>query len=406
MTTHTDIVILGAGIGGFETFRSLDRLLRQNGLNKKITIIDENNYFTFTPLLHEVATGSVEPSHATVPLRELVQHSPHTFLKATVINVDPIKKIVTTTAGTVTYDYVVLALGSSVNFFGVPGADTYAYTVRTLSKAMNFREKFIEKLDTNPKTLDLVVVGGGFTGIEVVGQLASFKKKIRTLYPHTAITISLIEASKNLVPQLPPRAQQFIARHLKKNQVTLYFEQAVQEVKKGSVVLTAGAVLPSDFTLWSAGVGNVADHILPSVFCTKGRLPVTGFLNHASFPTLYGVGDAALIVNPGAERPVPQLGEAAHRAGDYVAHHIIATLRHKKIAPFYFKSMGTLMTLGDQTAIVTIGPLVFSGFFAWWLRRTVYVMFMPGLWRKLKIIMDWTLHLFDFGYIIAIDQKK
>lgn len=406
MITHTDIVILGAGIGGFETFRSLDRLLRQNGLTKKITIIDENNYFTFTPLLHEVATGSVEPSHATAPLRELTQHTPHTFLKATVTNVDPAKKIVTTTAGTLTYDFAVLALGSGINFFGIPGAETYAYTVRTLSKAMDFREKLIKKLDTNPKTLDLIVVGGGFTGIEVVGQLASFRKKIRTLYPHTAITISLIEASKNLVPQLPLRAQQLIMRHLKKNRITLYFEQAVKELKKDSVVLATETVLPSDFTLWSAGVSNVIDHILPPVFCVKGRLPVTSFLNHPNFPTLYGVGDAALIVNPDTERPVPQLGEAAHHAGDYAAHHIVATLRHKKIAPFYFKSLGTLMTLGDQTAIATIGPLVFSGFFAWWLRRTVYVIFMPGLWRKLKIIIDWTLHLFGFGYIIAINQKK
>jgi NADH dehydrogenase len=122
---HSDVVILGAGIGGFETFRELSKLFKRHGIHKTITIIDENDYFTFTPLLHEVATGSVLPSHATVPLRELTYNTPHRFLKASITALDPKTKTLTTSEGTITYDYCVMAIGSSFR-----GGESFCFWIK------------------------------------------------------------------------------------------------------------------------------------------------------------------------------------------------------------------------------------------------------------------------------------
>lgn len=408
MTQHsTDIIILGAGIGGYETFRSLSKLLKWHGLNKKITLVDAHNYFTFTPLLHEVAAGSVEPSHCTFSLRELVYNTPHTFLKATVKAVHAEKKTVETSAGTISYQYCVMALGSGVNFFGTPGADTYAYTVRTLPKAMQLRENLISLLETEPKKIDLTIVGGGWTGVEVAGQMAFLRDHtLKKVYPTTSIHIRIVESGGAVTAMAPVKAQTKIFKQLQKLGVEILLNTRVASVAKDHVIVGTDTHLPSDMTFWCTGVNNVADCFLNEADCEKKRLPVTKFLNHENYPELYGVGDISLGFNDGADKPFPQLGEAAHKQGQYVARHIIASLRHKELEPFHFTSSGTLMPIGDRYGIAIFGNIVFGGLFAWWLRRTTYVMFMPGLLRKLKLVMDWTLHLFGFSYIIDITRKN
>ncbi len=404
-TTHSDIVILGAGIGGFEVFRKLNHLLKQHGLLKRITIVDSNNYFTFTPLLHEVASGSVEPGHCTAPIRELIYKTPHHFLNATVTELLPQDKTVVTSEGTLTYDYCVLALGSGVNFFNTPGADTHAYTVRTLPKAMQFRQTLLKKLEAQPRTLHLTVVGGGYTGVEVAGQLAYFREHtLKKLYKDTVINLRVVEASTTVVPQLPVKAQQIIIKRLKKLNVDLLLNKRVTEVGSSTITFDGNEALASDMTLWCTGIANKAEGLMDAKDCLKGRLPLTNFLNHALYPTLYGVGDTGYGTNKGSEVPYPQLGELAHRQGTYVAEHIMATILNETIKPFFFTSRGTLMPIGDRYALIIRGNYIFTGWFAWWIRRTVYLLFMPGLMRKLKIMLDWTLHLFGFGYIIAIDQ--
>jgi NADH dehydrogenase len=403
---HSDVVILGAGIGGFEAFRELSKLFKHHGIHKTITIVDQNDYFTFTPLLHEVATGSVLPSHATVPLRELTYKTPHRFLKASATALNPKTKTITTSEGTITYDYCIMAIGSGLNFFGVPGADTYAETVRTLTQAMRFRERIIKHLEKQPKKLALTVVGGGYTGVEVVGQLAFLREHaLKKLFPTTTITLTVIESSPAVASVLPPKAQQKILRRLQRLHVIVRTGTAVKEVREKEVVLGTGEVLPSDITFWCTGIGNTANTLLPEAFCEKGRVRVNDFLQHTTEPSLYAVGDVALAQAPGAERPYPQLGEVAHHQGLYVARHITASIRQTRLKPFLLKSTGTLMPVGDRYAVAVIYGFVFEGLFAWWLRRTVYLLFMPGILRKITLVLQWTLHLFGFGYIIALEKK-
>lgn len=408
-TIHTDILILGAGIGGFETYRALEKALRKHKIKKTITIVDQNNYFTFVPLMHEVAVGAVEPSHATLPLANLVAGTPHKFIKARVKAINPETKTVDfdcdiMDCSTISYDFCVLAMGSSINFFDVPGANQYTHHIRTLTDALTFRNALIDRFDSPDSHISINVVGGGAAGVEVAGQISHLiTKDLNRLYPKKTSLIRVIERSPALVAMLPPKAQALVAKRLKKLGVEVLLNTGVTQVLEDDLKLNTGETIESDLTLWAVGVRGTANELLPEKFCDRGRVPVTETLQHALASSLYAVGDVAVIMSLG--KPIPQLGEAALHAGQYAAKHIISQYTKKTIRPFKFSSFGSLIPVGEHYALIVRGNFILAGFFAWWVRRTVYVWFMPGLARKLKIIMDWTLRLFGPADIISLKQK-
>ncbi len=404
-TFTTDILILGGGIGGYETFRTVVKQLKSFGIKKKVMIVDKNSYFTFAPLLHEVASGAVEPSHASAPLRELVYKTPGKFVKAEVHKIVPNENKVMTSVGDINYTYCVVALGSDVNYYGVPGAKEFSYNVRTLSAAMALRETIVQKMETCAGSVTMTVVGGGYTGVEVAGQLQDLiNDDMRKLYPEKRVTLRLVQTGPTLVPVLPTPVQQAIYERLTHMGVEIILDDAVQEVKNTTIKLTKKGEVESDITVWCAGFATTADRLLDAGLCEKGRIPVTNYLTHPSFANLYAVGDIILGRNAAGEQPYPQLGEAAHKQGEYVGKHLVASLRNTKMPTFYFKSLGTIMPIGDGYGIVAFQKFLLFGWFAWWIRRTVYVAFFPGFLRKLKIILNWTLRLFGFSYILEVEK--
>jgi NADH dehydrogenase len=201
----TNILILGSGIGGYQAYKTIAQRLRGKNAQQTITVVDQNNYFTFTPLLHEVATGSVEPTHCAIPLRGLM-NSDDKFIRATVQQIDPIKQEVQTDVGTINYDYCVVALGSKINFFSTPGAAAHAHHVRTLQAAMRLQEAIVNALESCETELALTVVGGAYTGVEIAGQLSHFiQSDIKKLYPHKKVTVTLIQATDSIIPTLPEK---------------------------------------------------------------------------------------------------------------------------------------------------------------------------------------------------------
>ncbi len=398
-----DILILGAGIGGYAAFKNLAKELKKNNINKTITILDANNFFTFTPLLHEVASGSIEPGHATIPLQELVYNTPHHYLKATIEKIFPEKNKVKTSIGDISYEYCIVAIGSGVNYYNVKGAAEFSYSVRTLRGAMQLRSAIIKKLEAFDRELNINIVGGGFTGIEVAGQISSLiSHDLKKLYSKTKFTVSILQATDKLAPQLPPKAQEKIGARLKKIGVKIFLNTKVTEVKTEEIILNTGTI-NSDFTIWCAGVENVASYMMNASYCERDRMPVNNFLQHTMYDNLYGVGDIICGTNKNETGTYPQIGEAAESQGLYVGKHLVYSLAKKDLPPFYFKSKGTLMPIGDNYGIIIFpNGFVLSGFLAWWIRRTVYVMFVPGFLRKLKIIIDWTLNLFGFRYTVDI----
>lgn len=407
--TKTDVLILGAGIGGYETFRTLSKLMKRKGIKKKITIVDKNNYFTFIPMLHEVAAGSIEPTHCAVPLRELVHGTAHEFIKAEVKGIDPDAKIVATSEGRIAYDFCVVALGSGTNYFNIPGAGVYTHHVRDLNAAMALHNKIIDLLEDNStKNINIVVAGGGFTGVEIAGQFYDLADKdVRHLYPRIRINISIIESRELLLKFMPDKVRKKITQRFKNQGINIYLNSRVKEVQKDCILLEDEKKIPSDLTIWTTGFENIANRFLPESYVENGRIPVGKYLNHPKADSLYAVGDIMFRKDPKSDIPYPQLAEAAHKEGEYVARHIVERLAGKKYRKsFIFKAKGTLMPIGDWYGVMVIGPFILFGPLAWWIRRTVYLFFMPGLIRKIKIAIDWTLHSFGFRYIIEMNSKK
>lgn len=405
--THTKIVILGTGIGGYEAFRTVRREIKKANINAEITIVDKNNYFTFVPLLHEVATGSVESTHASIPLRELVYNTNHRFIQARVESVDRVKKEIHTSGGVIAYDYCVLALGSTINYFGTPGADTYAHHVRTLEDALHLKYALVQKLETCVRDeIVVTIVGGGYTGIEIAGQYATLRNgDIEKLYPHKKLHVRIIDPGTSILSHMKKEVQIRVRQRLEQMGVEFVFGSPVIEVKQDGVVLGTGEKLVSDIVVWAAGFGNIGHQFVEETACEKGRVRVDEHLRIIGDEYCYAIGDIACARTQEGGVPYPQLAEVAHKQGRYVGRHIVSAIHEKPMKPFIFISRGQLMPVGDWYGVAVIGNRAIYGWLAWWLRRTVYVMYMPGLLRKLRIIFDWTIHSFGFGHFIHIEKK-
>jgi len=218
------------------------------------------------------------------------------------------------------------------------------------------------------------------------------------------VSLRILQVEKTLVPNMPAKVQNLITNRLRSLGVDVLTENQVKEVLPDHVVLASGAELPSTITVWCAGFKSSAQTFLPEKACDRGRLLTTSHLTSAAYENIYGVGDIIVGRNVGSDIIYPQLGEAAHKQGEYVGRHIAARISGRALSPFYFKSFGTLMPIGDGYGIVMIGNFIMHGWLAWWIRRTVYVMFMPGFLRKLKIVINWTLRLFGFSYILEVKK--
>lgn len=393
-TTKTDILILGGGLGGYEAYRSLVKQFTLRGIKKHITLIDKNDYFSFIPLLHEVAAGSISPNHTKINLYELLQGTPHTFVQTSIQSIDPEQKQVMTEKGIFTYDYCIVALGSGVNYFGIPGAEEHCKPIRTYEHAVELQKNLQEILKISyehPITIN--IIGGGYTGIEIAGQVHEVvdlhKRRNKKIHP---IQINIIEGANTILGLLPEKVQKTIAHVLKKSGVTIYTGKKVAGVNAEAVILEDGSSISNSLAIWSGGVKNIAEGLLPAGYTEKGRIPTTPHLTHPHYDTLYAIGDIALAKNKDGQ-PIPQLGEAAHREGIYVAIHLATRLISKKqlTKPFNFASKGILIPVGSRFGAAVIGPFVFFGALAWYLRRAVYLLFIPGLKNKLHIIIDWTL---------------
>ncbi|MBI2444551.1 MAG: NAD(P)/FAD-dependent oxidoreductase [Candidatus Magasanikbacteria bacterium] len=406
LANSADIIILGAGIGGWTAFRTLARGLRRAGLPHTIILINDTDYFTFKPLLHEVVSGSVLPEHASFSLPPKCP-PPHVFVQARVQKINPPEKTVATDRGLFSYQYCIVALGSNVNYFNIPGAAAYSYPITDLPAALRLRQALMDKIAAATTHLNVVIVGGGYTGVEVAGQLAWLaRQELSRRYPQKQTTITIVERGAQIAATLPLPAQSLVKQRLEDLGVRLLLGAAVQKVTNQAVRLADGTMLPADVTVWAAGLRHTAPDYLAPESLEKNCLPVNEHLQLVGFPTLYAIGDIAYFCPPSAASPAPQLGETAHKEGEYAARHIIAALRRRKIKPFRFVSKGTVMPIGEHYGLLIIkNRMVLKGLLAWWFRRLVYVWYLPGPAHKLKLMLDWSLPPFNIVDIIRLRKK-
>lgn len=401
------ILILGAGIGGMEVYKALHKkLCTRNSCMVDLTVINADNYYTFVPMLHEAATGGVEINHVVTPVREIMDCHNHSFLKSKIEFIDIKNKLVKTTdSGNINFDIAVIATGSKSSFFGIPGAQTYSLQIRTAKDAQVLRDRLNEIFENVASgklrgQINIIIVGGGAVGVELAGQTQELLKDISKLYPKVIkhmFKIILVHGGDRLLPASHPRLSTWALRELEKRGVEVMLNSIVAEVGENKIKLKNGKEIESSIKLWCAGLEPCTKNLLDKEFLDeKGFVAVDSTMSISNHPHIFAVGDNARIYTLGQPTGPYMLAEAAYDGAKVVAKNIIKLLNGvHEYNLFRFKSKGTLIPIGDNFAIAELfGFFRFKGLLAWWLRRSVYLIYIYSWRDKARVLFEWFMDIF------------
>ncbi len=413
------IVILGGGFGGVHAALELERLLRGR-TDVEVTLVCRDNFFLFTPMLHEVAAGDIDITHIVSPIRALLKRA-RVFV-GDVEAIDAARRTVRVTHGfarhahELVYDELVLALGSITNFFGLPGLEARALTMKTLGDAIHLRNRLIatlEEADTEcaqdtDRLLTFVVAGGGFAGVETIAGVNDFVREGLAYYPHVRpdrVRTVLVHAGDVILPELGRRLGAYAQRKLTARGVEVVTGARVAGVSASGVTLDDGRRIPATLLVWTAGTSP--HPLLQALPCPldKGRVQVDDTLAVPGHPGLWALGDCAVVPNRRTGTPHPPTAQHALRQAKTVARNIVARLDGLRLQPFDFTTIGQLAAIGKRTGVARVFGINFSGFVAWWLWRTIYLGKLPRLEKKVRVAIDWTLDLIfarDFVQFLTV----
>jgi NADH dehydrogenase len=425
MDDVTRIVIVGGGFAGTTTALQLERLVGRRP-DVKITLIDSENFFTFTPLLPEVPSGSIQPKHIVFPLRALLKRT-H-VRQAHVHRIDLQRKVVTAAhcnacgADHVPFDHLVLALGSVANYFNLPGVEESSLTIKSLADATGLHAHLIDKLEhadlqsdpaVRKNLLTFDVAGGGFAGVETLAEINDFVHGARRYYPNIQddeIQMILVHSGKRILPEVNESLSRYAISKLRKRGVEVQLETRVLGCQNGIIRLSSGRDIRAATFVWAAG--TAPSPIIEQLGVPRsatGRIDVDASMAVRDRPGIWAIGDSASIPDLNTGGFCPPTAQFALRQGKRLAKNIAAAIDGQSTKPFRFKSLGLLAGLGRHSAVAEIFGMRFSGFVAWWLWRTIYLMKLPGFERKVRVALDWSLDLFfprDIVYLRPLHNAQ
>jgi NADH:ubiquinone reductase (H+-translocating) len=421
-TTKTRVLILGGGFGGFYAALHLDKTIAADP-NIEVTLVSQENFILFTPMLHEVAAGDLRDSDIITPLRQMLKHA-H-FLEAQVEAIDLVQRQVTVTYGAyrlkkqLSYDHLLIALGSETNFFQLPGVEERALTMKSIGDAFQLRNQMLlmlelasvaEDISVRRTLLTFVVAGGGFAGVETVGALNDFVREAIRFYPNLGeadVRIMLIHANAVILPELGERLGLYAQKKLAARKVEIRTEIRVAAFSDHGVELSTGETIAAQTLVWAAGVTPPA--VLHNLPCKKekGRIIVEETLEVPGFPGVWAVGDCAWVPNPRTGKPHPPTAQHALRQAARGGKNIAAAIRGGQQAPFAFTTLGQLAAIGRRTGVADILGFQLSGLSAWFLWRAIYLAKLPSFEKKLRVALDWIFGLFfpkNFVQILTLQR--
>jgi NADH dehydrogenase len=408
MTDKKRILILGSGFGGLYTALHLDKNLAKDD-DISITLVNRENFFLFTPMLHEVAASDLDITHIVSPVRKLLKRVK--VFNGDVEEIDLQAKTVQVSHGkenhhhTLNYDHLVLSLGSITNFYGNAGLEANALTMKSLGDAIYLRNHMISNLEeadfeccphVREPLLNFVVAGGGFAGVETIAGINDFLREALRFYPHLTedmLRVVLVHGGDAILPELSPKLGKYAEEKLRKRGVEIHLNTLVSEATEREVVLSNGMHFASNTVIWTAG--TAPNPLLDALPCDKdrGKICANQFMEVEGFEGVWAVGDCSAIVDPTTGKTYPPTAQHAIRQGKVLANNITAAIRGGRKKPFVFETIGQLAALGRRTGVAQIFGFNFSGFIAWWLWRTIYLMKLPRFEKKLRVALDWTLDL-------------
>lgn len=401
------VVIVGGGFAGAYCARELERRLRRN--EARVTLINRNNYFVFTPLLVEAGTGALEPRHAVIPLRQFLRRT--RLQTADVAGIDGNAREVGLrrmdgSERTLAYDHLVLALGSVTRMPDVPGLREHGFCMKSLADAVALRDRAVGLLELANETDDVerrkamltfVIVGGNYTGVEVAGEFNEFLVEATRRYENLSpedVRIVLVEREPRILGILDESLARYASDRLQRRGVELQLENTVARIEDDGTELQRGGRIPAWTTIWAAGVApNPLLSRLDLPLDQRGYIQCHPDLRVEGENNVWGIGDCALNPDPQGD-PYPPTAQHAIREGRQAAQNIVRTLRNQPTKPLVYHSRGMMAPLGHHQAVARVLGCKLSGLPAWVLWRTVYLMKMPGFGRSLRVMIDWTLDWF------------
>lgn len=401
------LVVVGAGFAGLE----LAKKLKNKPL--EVIVIDRNNYFTFQPLLYQVATGGLEANSVAFPYRQIFRKADNIqFRMAQVELIDTTHNIIHTDSGSLRYDYLVLASGSQPNFFGLN--DRQLFPLKNLPNALAMRNWILTKFEEATKTismeekeqlLNIVLVGGGPTGVELAGALGEMKKFILPKdYPGldpSAMRILLLEGKDQLLPAMSKVSGEKARRYLEKLGVEVYLNELVEDFE-GEAVMIDGEQVPCSNMIWTAGVKGQVPLGFEEVQYKNGRIKVDEYNRVLGYRHIYAIGDLAMMTTEEYPKGHPMLAPVAIQQGKHLAGNFLRTLKGKTMRPFEYKDKGTMATVGRNKAVLESGAFKLQGFLAWVAWMGLHLFSLVGFRNRLVVLINWVYNYFRYDKALRL----
>ncbi|MGA0902316.1 MAG: NAD(P)/FAD-dependent oxidoreductase [Candidatus Nanopelagicaceae bacterium] len=391
------VVILGAGFGGLTAAKALDRVA-------DVTLVDRHNFQTFLPLLYQVSTAGLAADHIAHPIRGALRKTKIKFRMGSPLTIDQKNKSIKLDSSEVlSFDYLIVALGSATNDFGIPGVSENALGMKSVSEALDIRSSILRRFEDlcrfeDETKLSITVVGGGPTGVEMAGAIAELKKgPLRSDQAKASenIKVNLVEAGPRILPSFSPKLSARTQRDLEKLGVRVLNNTSVKEVKPREIILGDKSKLPSEITIWAAGVtgGPIMKKLgLPT---EKGRITVDATMQVANYPYIFAIGDIAGAKDESGKF-FPMVAPVAMQQARFVAKQISRLQNNQPLESFKYRDKGSMATIGRHKAVVEVGRLRMSGVLAWYAWLWLHLFYLLGGRNKIGTMADWTWNYLTF----------
>ncbi|TAH09418.1 MAG: NAD(P)/FAD-dependent oxidoreductase [Sphingobacteriia bacterium] len=411
------IVILGAGFAGLQIARRL------SDTSIDITLIDQYNFHQFQPLMYQVATARLEPSSISFPLRKVFQHKKQVHVRlANIESIDSSTNKVNTDIGVFEYDQLIIATGCTTNYFGNKNIEAFAFPMKSTNEAIALRNhillNFEAALTAAPDTLDalmnIVVVGGGPTGVELSGSLAELKKNILPKdYPDmdfSKLAVHLLEAGPAILGVMSKASQEKSKYYLEQMGVYVHTNTAVKDFDGTTVMLDNGDTITTKTMIWAAGItGNIPTGLPADKLVRGNRLKVDLYNRVEGYKNIYAVGDIAYMVTADFPKGHPQLANVAIEQAKNLVYNINQQHKEKQERPFAYKNPGTMATVGKRKAVVDLPNFSFQGRLAWFVWMFLHLMLIVSVKNRLIIFINWAISYFTNDTtlrLILLPKKK
>jgi NADH dehydrogenase len=401
------VIIIGGGFGGLETAKGLLR-----GTKVQTVLFDKYNHHTFQPLLYQVATSALETSSIVFPFRRHFANEKNFFFRLGEVNaIDPAQNCIQTSIGSIKYDYLVIATGAETNFYGLKDVEKNSHPMKTIIDSIKLRNILIRNIETalliEDKELmnsymDIVIVGGGPTGVELAGAMAELKKYVFPKdYPELELTqmdIHLIEATPRLLNGMSDIAGQKALQYLQEMGVKVHLNCAVKSYDGHQVVFNTGEKLISKTLIWAAGVkGNPVAGLNADSLGKATRLKTDEFNRVKGYQNIFAIGDVALLEgDPLFPNGHPMMAPPAMQQGQLVAKNIKRLIDKKPLVPFSYTDKGSMATIGRNKAVVDLKTFRFQGFFAWLVWMFIHLISIIGFRNKFFVFINWLTSYFSY----------